>query len=492
MMFLSPKHSVRRKLAVMVGAVTLFALVLNGLAMLVYDAVSYSHAWKADIQAQADVVGRASIPALQFDDPKAAAANLALLGIRPRIYAAAVYDANGALFAKFVRDGISEEIPAKSPTNGDRTEGPRVQGTFPIVSEGRVVGTVLLVARYQLAERFWRYSTIVLGVMALSMIAAALLTLRVQKLITGPILSIAQVARSIRSNRDFALRAPVETEDEIGQLALSFNELLEEVAQRTTELQTADRKKDEFLATLAHELRNPLAPLRNALDIMRMARTPNFPDARGAVEKAEGMMERQLTQLSRLVDDLLDVSRVATGKLQLRREIVALADIVNSAVETIVPLMRLREHHFELAGPVPDVNVFVDGVRLSQVIINLLSNAAKYTPRGGKVVLSCTRDDDSLTIAVRDTGIGIAEEKLAAIFEMFHQVDGTLHRSQAGLGVGLSLALNLAQLHGGTIMVVSDGLGHGSEFSLRLSLKAVLPPDTPTDRLKDDANSDRG
>jgi signal transduction histidine kinase len=474
MSILSPRYSVRRKLVVMIASVTMFALIVNGIAMLIYDAINYNQSWKADIQAQADVVGQACVPALQFDDPKAAAANLAILGIRPRIHAAAIYDANGKLFAKFVRGDDPDRIPATAPTSESEIEGSNVRGTFPIVSEGRVVGIVLLEARYQLIERFWRYFAIVLCVMCLSMIAAFILTLRIQKSITQPILSIAGVARNITSRRDFSLRAPVETEDELGQLARSFNELLEEVTRRTSELQMADRRKDEFLATLAHELRNPLAPLRNALDILRLARDPRFPNAKVATEKADGMMERQITQLSRLVDDLLDVSRVATGKLQLRTEPTPLAEIIQNAVDTVQPLMHDRGHVFKLSATIPEISLLVDPVRLCQVIINLLSNAAKYTPTGGVVELDALRDTDYVTIVVRDNGIGIEPDKLADIFELFHQLDGSLHRTQAGLGVGLTLALNLAELHGGTITVASDGLNTGSEFSLKLPVSSIV------------------
>lgn len=476
MSVMSPRFSVRRKLVAMIAFVTMFALIINGLAMLVYDSINYTQSWKADIQAQANVVGQACIPALQFDDPKAATANLAILGIRPQIYAAAIYDGNGNLFAKFVRGGEADRIPATVPASANEGKGAIVRGTFPIVSEGRAVGTVLLVARYQLLERFWRYFVIVLCVMCVSMVAAFALTLRMQQSITAPILSIAGVARRITSQRDFSLRAPVETEDELGQLAVSFNELLEEVTRRTSELQMADRRKDEFLATLAHELRNPLAPLRNALDIFRLSRNPNFPNAKVATERAEGMLERQITQLSRLIDDLLDVSRVATGKLQLRPECALLPDIIQNAVETVQPLMQDRGHRFVVSRNIPEIAVFVDPVRLCQVVINLLSNAAKYTPEGGIVELEAFQDPNCVTIVVRDNGIGIAPEKLGDIFEMFHQLDGSLHRTQAGLGVGLTLALNLAELHGGTIAVASNGLNAGSEFSFKLPASSILSP----------------
>jgi PAS domain S-box-containing protein len=224
----------------------------------------------------------------------------------------------------------------------------------------------------------------------------------------------------------------------------------------------ADRRKDEFLATLAHELRNPLAPIRNGLQVIRMA------GAKGSVEQVRSMMERQLLQMTRLVDDLLDVSRVTTGKLELRRERLELRSVITAAVETSLPV--IEQHGHSLAVVVPDEPVFVDGdpIRLPQVISNLLTNSAKYTHRGGHIRVSVARDDAVAVVTVADDGIGIPTGMLQTVFGMFTQVDRALEKTTGGLGIGLSLAKGLVEMHGGTIEAFSEGEGRGSEFAVRL------------------------
>ncbi len=235
-----------------------------------------------------------------------------------------------------------------------------------------------------------------------------------------------------------------------------------------TGLRDADRRKDEFLATLAHELRNPLAPISNGLHVMRLA------GASGTLEQARTMMERQLTQLVRLVDDLLDVRRVTSGKLELRRESVALSEVIGAAIETSRPAIEQAGH--ALAVDLPDEPIFLDGdaTRLAQVLSNLLNNAAKYTHLGGTVRLAARREDDTAVLTVADNGIGIPPAMLGKVFEMFTQVDRALEKTTGGLGIGLSLAKGLVEMHGGTIVARSEGEGRGSEFVVRLPV--ALPP----------------
>ena len=241
------------------------------------------------------------------------------------------------------------------------------------------------------------------------------------------------------------------------------------------ELRGIDERKNEFLATLAHELRNPLAPLRNGLEVMKLAQ--NDPRT---VEKARGMMERQLQQMVRLVDDLLDVSRVSRGKIELRREDVELATVLGNAIETCQPLMAERGHRFAARIPAEPIVVNGDVTRLAQVFWNLLNNAARYTPPGGQVELEVVPGDGSVAVAVRDNGIGIPAEMRARVFEMFTQVDRSLEKSQGGLGIGLSIARRLVEMHGGTIEVASRGEGAGSEFTVRLPARTlVAKPQAP-------------
>jgi signal transduction histidine kinase len=234
-------------------------------------------------------------------------------------------------------------------------------------------------------------------------------------------------------------------------------------------LTEADRRKDEFLATLAHELRNPLSPIRNGLDILRAS--PSAPNA----EEIRDMMDRQLSHLVRLVDDLLDVSRVSQGKVELRKGQIALSELLKTAVEASDPLISAGRH--ELILDLPDAEVWLDAdlTRLSQVVSNLLNNAAKYTPEGGRIVLSTRRDRDEVLISVSDNGIGIPSDMLPRIFDLFTQVRDNLDRSRGGLGIGLALVKQLVEMHGGAIAAESAGPGKGSSFRLRLPVEEAAP-----------------
>jgi len=235
--------------------------------------------------------------------------------------------------------------------------------------------------------------------------------------------------------------------------------------QLAAELSDADRRKDEFLATLAHELRNPLAPIRNGLQLMKM---PGVSAA--AAEQIRSMMERQITHMVRLIDDLMDVSRITRGKLLLRTEHVALAVVVNTAVEASRPLVEQMGQELSVTLPQQALTVNADLTRLAQVFLNLLNNAAKYSRPGGHIHLHVEGQGSEVVVSVKDTGIGIAAEQLPHIFEMFAQVDRSLDTSRSGLGVGLALVKRLVEMHGGRVGARSEGLGTGSEFVVRLPL----------------------
>ena len=239
----------------------------------------------------------------------------------------------------------------------------------------------------------------------------------------------------------------------------------EDLRRLASELAEIDRRKTEFLATLAHELRNPLAPLTNGLQLMR--RAVNNPDVQ---ERAREMMERQLGQLVRLVDDLLDMARISSGKVELKKERVALKNVLSNAVETSMPLMIAGGHTLNVHVPEGNLQIDADATRLAQVVSNLLNNAAKYTPHGGHIELSVRREASRVAIAVSDTGVGIASEALPEVFKMFTQVGRNRDRSQGGLGIGLALVRSLVELHGGTVTVESPGIGGGSTFTVRLPL----------------------
>jgi PAS domain S-box-containing protein len=252
------------------------------------------------------------------------------------------------------------------------------------------------------------------------------------------------------------------------QIATVFFDITER-KQAEDRVREADRKKDEFLAILAHELRNPLAPLRNGLQVMKLAR-----DDGNAIEQARAMMERQLGQMVRLIDDLMDLSRISRGKIELRKERVELATVVQRAVETSRPLIEAGGHDLTISVPPDPTYVDADVTRLTQVFSNLLNNAAKYTERGGQVTLTVERLGSDVVTRVRDTGVGIPADMLPKVFDIFTQVNRSLERSQGGLGIGLSLVKKLVEMHGGSVEAHSEGHGTGSEFVVRLPVVLSL------------------
>lgn len=249
-------------------------------------------------------------------------------------------------------------------------------------------------------------------------------------------------------------------------------ELEKKVAERTAELAAAnarlveaDRRKDEFLATLAHELRNPLAPIRNSLEILKLSTSTT-----AGIYKPLKVVERQTKHMVRLIDDLLDASRINRNNLRIELEPTDLCESLRTAIETSEPHILTAGVTFRAELPDEAIQVSGDSVRLCQLFSNLLTNAAKYTDRGGNVLLSVEKSCEHVTVKVTDSGVGIAPEILPHVFEMFSQVNSTMNRSQGGLGIGLALAKRLTEMHGGVVMARSNGVGHGAEFIVTLPL----------------------
>jgi PAS domain S-box-containing protein len=254
-------------------------------------------------------------------------------------------------------------------------------------------------------------------------------------------------------------------------------------------LKEADRRKDEFLAVLSHELRSPLAPLRNGLQVMRLG--ADNPDL---VARTRDMMDRQLSHMVRLIDDLLDVSRISRNKMELRRSQVLLADVLSSAVETVRPALEAAGQELTVALPPEPVPLDADLTRLAQVFGNLLNNSAKYTERGGHIEITATRAGGQVQVSVQDDGIGIPASALSNIFEIFSQVDRPIERSTGGLGIGLALVKGLVEMHGGTVEAASPGEGQGSTFTVKLPvLRSRTEPScgTPGEGRPDAAESAR-
>ncbi|HLJ95599.1 MAG TPA: response regulator [Gemmataceae bacterium] len=288
--------------------------------------------------------------------------------------------------------------------------------------------------------------------------------------------------RTDASGLERSIRYAIERHQDREALRQAYDEMEKRVQERTVALreandalQQANRSKDEFLAMLAHELRNPLAPIRTGLHVLRM---PNA--TRASIDRIMHVMEQQVHHLTRLVDDLLDVSRITRGKIELRKEIIDLATVLCHAVETVRPLVDAHRHRLTISLPEEPVHLEADPTRLEQVFSNLLTNAVKYTEQGGHIELSCQREGHVVTVRVRDNGMGIAPDLLPRVFDMFTQSERGLARSQGGLGIGLTLVRSLVQMQGGSVTAHSDGPGQGSEFVVRLPV-VDQAPDQPLD-----------
>lgn len=273
--------------------------------------------------------------------------------------------------------------------------------------------------------------------------------------VTGVLISFA--CESLHRSRRL-----VEQEQEKLRLSLEAQRAMQEA------LAASDRRKNEFLATLAHELRNPLAPMRNAAYVLRDEAIPSRKQ-----QWARDVIDRQVTQMARLVDDLMDVARITRGALELRRACVDIRDVIHDAIETSRPVLEARHHQLSVTLPPSPVHVHADRVRLSQVFSNLLNNAAKYTNPGGHIQVRAGSDVDGLVVHIIDNGVGIPPQKLEWIFEPFAQLESSQQRSQGGLGIGLALASRLVQMHGGKLVAQSEGIGKGSQFTVHLREMSV-------------------
>jgi CheY-like chemotaxis protein len=261
-------------------------------------------------------------------------------------------------------------------------------------------------------------------------------------------------------NRDVTARRHAEAQRD---------ELLQREQAARAAAEASSRAKDEFLAMLGHELRNPLAPILTALELMRLKAAP------GMFERERDVIDRQVRHLVRLVDDLLDVSRITRGKVELRKEVVEMFGVVQRAVEMATPLLEQRQHRLDIQVAETGLQVLADAARLEQVLANLLTNAAKYTPEGGRIRVLGRKVQGHIEVAIEDNGVGIAPTLLPKIFDVFVQGERTIERSEGGLGLGLAIVKSLVQLHGGSVVAHSEGVGRGSVFQVRLAECANAP-----------------
>lgn len=595
--------SIRHKLKIILIVTTSLALGLAGVAMVAFDIQNQASTVEKNLVMQADIIALTSGSALAFDDYKAAFENLSVLRANTSVASATLFDEKGARFAIYSSvdpgaNALTNDVPPTAPPIGETLDLKWVTVSRPVVLNGEYLGTVHLRAQHYLANRTLEYLSALLVILSSSLAAALMLSDRLLRRVTAPILAVSATATSVMTKGDFNLRAQKSTNDEAGALVDAFNAMLDELGRRANTLEQAnlalrlseeryqlavrgssaglwdwdmlarttyysprfkallgyssdefpdlpgsmrrvvhmddwpllkaalqehfegdqpfqvecrmrlsngqwawcfiagiaqkdadgvpyrmagsiiditerknaerslkeaDRAKDQFIATLAHELRNPLAPIRTGLDILCRDNL-NGPVS----ERTRAIMDRQLMHMVRLIDDLLDISRIASGKIWLQKSPTKLATIIERSVELSAPAITALGH--ELIVDVHDLETELDAdlTRLAQAVANLLNNAAKYTPRGGAILLKAWRDAKEAVVAVQDNGVGIAPEMLGLVFSLFAQVDRSMDRSQNGLGIGLSLVKSFVELHGGRVIAASPGLNLGSTFTVRI------------------------
>ena len=466
------------------------ALLVAGLSLAVADLQQDYRTWIAGRETDARIIALTIAPALAFDDVETARNNLAALRARESIRIAAAYGSDGALQAWFTRSPEIEVPPSlPSLSLGAHPERGRIEVLQSVELQGEVLGTVYLLARYDLAARLLGYARILGLILLVSIAAAIVVSKRLRQVISAPLDSMAQVALDVAATRNYSLRVSQERSGEFGPVVAAFNEMLGEVQRQAraveAEIETrkaaegalleANRRKDEFLATLAHELRNPLAPIRNAV---RVLERPELDDRQR--RWGRDVISRQVRNMALLLDDLLDVSRITRGQLALKRSDVALGAILDSAVEIARPLIDTKRHRLTQHVPAGGVVLHVGPLRLSQVIGNLLTNAAKYPDTDGEIGLEVEVTDDGVRLSVVDNGIGISAESVPRLFQMFSQVNSAIDRSEGGLGIGLALVKGLVELHGGRVEARSDGRGCGSEFRIWLPRTVLVAAAAPS------------
>mgnify|MGYP006195960385 FL=1 len=482
---------IRRKLVVMTVASTTVALLLAAGGFLAWDVFTLRNEIRRDLLVQARILGENSAPALVFNDDRAAGETIAALQLRPRVVMACLYLAqdDGRLFATYHRaEGGS--CPAR-PEDGEDLGWRDARLVTPVVYAGSRVGTLLIDRELtDVWERLLVGIGAVAGLLVLCTLVALLIGARLQQSIVDPLLHLADTARHVSEAKDYGRRAGAESNDEVGVVVHAFNNMLDRIGERTAELsranadlqreveerkrmaaersmllareRDANRLKDEFLATLSHELRTPLNAV---LGWTRVLRTAGM--APGSHERALESIERNARAQARLIEDLLEVSRIVTGKLRLQVRPADLAAIVDAAMEVTQPAAAAKRIAVRTAIEARPAMTSGDPDRLQQVVWNLLSNAVKFTPPGGTVRVGLRRDR-GFVLTVSDSGIGIEPAFLPHMFEPFRQADGSASREQGGLGLGLAIVRQIVELHGGTVTAASAGPGGGAAFEVRL------------------------
>ncbi|MEW6759446.1 MAG: ATP-binding protein [Pseudomonadota bacterium] len=523
---MTPPRSIRSKLVSVVMATTLAALLVSIAVIVAYDLRSYQRSLLNDLSTQAELVGHMTSAALTFDDPRLAKENLALLRTRPMVRAAAIYDANGDLFASYQAKDEARPMP-RQLSGTPRSDRDDLVVHQPIVENGETLGTVYLRAENQLLARTLDYLSIALGVTLLAMGVAYLLMRRLGRVVTAPIIAITEIARDVVATRDYSRRAPRISDDEAGELVDSFNAMLLEIEGRTRELETsstqtareaaersraqqevmrlneqleqrvdertlqlalanaelanaieearsANQAKSAFLSSMSHELRTPLNAI---LGFAQILTSDSLPSTLEQKKEFANHILKSGRHLLTLINEILDLAKVESGTVTLSMEPVALADTLQETRTMVEPIAAGRGVRV-LYPDVPGAVVLADRTRLKQVLLNLLSNAVKYNREAGAVVLSCEQVGPTrIRLSVQDTGAGLDADQVASLFQPFNRL-GQEGGQQEGTGIGLVVTKRLVELMGGEIGVTSSP-GVGSVFWIELATTAPLAPHAP-------------
>jgi signal transduction histidine kinase/CheY-like chemotaxis protein len=450
---------IRQKLLLTTLLSTGAALALAGGGFLAWDIVQFRAAVRQDVITQSAIVAENSGAPLAFGDNRVGAEILRTLEVWPRLDVACLYTPAGDVFASYSGSG-GQVCPAPPPPRSD-FGWQTFEVVAPVTVDRRAVGTLYI--RRGLGDLYARLRVGAAAVLALLTFAAAtavLMGARMQRAIATPLLQLADTAQTISRTHDYSLRAAPTSDDEIGTVVRSFNEMLDRTAEALERERTANRLKDEFLATLSHELRTPLNAVLGWTHILRAPRV----DAQ-ARARALGAIERNARAQALLVEDLLDMASIARGKPRFDVADVDLAAIVETAIEVMTPSAAAKRLRIDVDISPRPAPTRGDAGRLQQIAWNLLSNAIKFTPEGGHIWVRLWLDD-GYRLSVRDTGAGIDADFLPQVFEPFRQADGSPTRLHGGLGLGLAITKQLVELHGGTIVARSPGPGKGALFEV--------------------------
>jgi signal transduction histidine kinase/ActR/RegA family two-component response regulator len=413
---------------------------------------------------------------LAFEDPLSASEVLQAFDLRPAVLEATLFDVHGEAFASYPTQAADTRRLSLQPP-GERDLGRWYVLSVPIEDREQALGRLQVV--YDLGHtraRLWRNLLLSALVTAVAVLLVYLFSRQIKDVLMRPIATLSRTAQQVSATADYGLRAEKVSDDELGSFTDTFNEMLTQIQQQDRDLQAAradaeaaSRLKDEFLATLSHELRTPLTPILGWAQILHRIAGDN-----PRLQQAADVIERSARSQAQIVDDLLDMSRIISGKLRLELQPLLLAQVVDAALETVRPAAEAKG-----VGLLRDYEDGIDGVRgdphrLQQVIWNLVSNAIKFTERGGRVEVRMRRGDRHVEIAVRDSGQGISPEFLPHVFERFRQADSSTTRVHGGLGLGLAIARQLVELHGGSLRANSAGLGHGATFTVLLPMGTAV------------------